>query len=128
MHKSERPTRTPASLSGAQLSGTRQHVCVGAVEELRDPLPGFLQNRTWRLLVPALGTEGRHGSAIGAETRPHGVGLLGGGWYGRGGGTTLGPFETLSLLPLGAQATLERHLTYSCPGALVSICVHPHGL
>lgn len=74
MHKSERPTRTPASLSGAQLSGTRQHVCVGAVEELRDPLPKFLQNRTWRLLVPALGTEGRHGSAVGAETAPMGWG------------------------------------------------------
>lgn len=52
MHKSESQDKDPASLSGAQLSGTRQHVCVGAVEELWDPLPKFLQNRTWRLLVP----------------------------------------------------------------------------
>lgn len=65
---------------------------------------------------------------LGLKHGPHGVGPLGGGWCARRGGTSLGPFESLSLLPLGAQATLERHLTYSCPGALVSICVHPHGL
>ena len=64
----------------------------------------------------------------GLKHGPQGVGPLGGGWYGCWGGTTLGPFETLSLLPLGAQATLECHLTYSCPRALGPICVHPHGL
>lgn len=47
----------------------------------------------------------------GLKLGSHGVGLLGGGWYGCGGWIAVEPLETLPLLPPGAQATLESHLT-----------------
>lgn len=53
------------------------------------------------------------GSAIGAKAGPPwGMGPQGLRWCWHGGWMALEPFETLLLLPPGAQATLVSYLTY----------------
>lgn len=64
---------------------------------------------------------------LGLNTAPMGWGRLGRRVRKRPGSGPLGPFESLGPCCRLGHRPLERHLTYSCPGALVSICVHPHG-
>lgn len=94
------------------LSSVRRAACLhGGWKSCRTLGPRCPQSRAWKLLVPALGADAGMAVPQGLKLGSHGVGLLGGGWYRRGGWIALEPLETLPLLPPGAQATLESHLT-----------------
>ena len=69
-----------------------QHVCMGGWKSCRTLGPRCPQSRASRLLVPALGADAGMAVPQGLKLGSHGVGLLGGGWYRRGGWIAVRPY------------------------------------